>query len=281
MVRLYFYRVFVEPLKQQQLFPNKQLSKQDVLRKAFLSKEPQEFLAGKNQLALITQLEHDDLIYASLAKKSEETIFHSPQEKLEAETIESWPHVRVFISTSPNHNRGQVLAIESKSTVFRNTTIQLEAFQRHANKLLESTGYEINIHPVVSGDKFWDIINANRGQIRELSFRYSAPNLFSLNNNLNTELKDAQREFMLTKARVSFENPSGQLNIDPQNDFIKQSVEYVSKGGGDYTVKARRVYKSKDSISSQNVDEVELEVAVKDENSFKQFCDKLFLWLDS
>lgn len=281
MVRFYFYRVFVEPLKQQQLFPDRTISKKDILRKAFVYETPQEFIAGKNQLAFINQLVDDDLIYASLAKKSEETIYHSPQEKLEAETVESWPHVRVFVNIASDPDKGQILAIESRSNVFRNTTLQLDAFQKYVNEMLKSTGYEINIHPVGSGEKFWDIINANKGQIRELTFRYSAPNLFNLKNNLNDELRDAQQEFMLTKAKVSFENPGGQLKVDPENDFIKQSVEYVTKGGGDYVVKAKRVYKSKDSISSQNVDEVELEVAVKDKQSFKQFCDKLFLWLDS
>lgn len=279
-----YYRLFLEPIAQLSLLPqDAQLTKQEMLIRVFNPDKPLRFSSGSRNIVFMPKMMSEGYILGSLARRSSVTVIAPPEEDSKQESVLSWPFVNVIINTSNDPKSGQSVAIEFDQSIFQDTLPALKQLVHEANKMLYAYGYEAAINPINKRQDFWDIVSSAKGKIKDLTFTFNAPNLFQTDDKLNDELREATRSFMMTKATIQLENPEGNIVVPESNSFIKQSVQYIADGGGEYKIKAkgRRTYSSTDSVQTREFDEVELEVSIQNEQTFSKFCDKLFLWLKS
>ncbi len=140
-------------------------------------------------------------------------------------------------------------------------------------------GYSLSIHPINKKEDFWTVINKCKGTIEEVVFDFSSPNLFNLKNELEDELKNTTKTFNTDSAAMVLRNKQGALNIPEDNPLIQQSVEYISKGGGDYKIKTlgEQGYMTSAKIIKTEKFEIEnLQVDCKDKETFLKVMSMIF-----
>ncbi len=182
----------------------------------------------------------------------------------------------MFIKLSGDPKEGQQIAIEHKPWIFFNPLWQLRALADRVNDTLRENGLALSINPITQETKFWELVKTYTGQIEELRFTYSSPNLFNLENSLNEDLKKLRDTQNVTEASMILKNKEGNLKIPEDNPLIKESVEYVVKGGGEYRIKAKKkIITSKDNVRSKSVT-TEIELGTSDRDAIIKFAKELF-----
>jgi hypothetical protein len=260
-MKFQYFTFFLNPVAN--LFEDKR-NKIDILTEVLNMEKPLLYKSRGSQLAYVFNKQNNNYIVARLGRKSLIKRILPPNEQFEETKEENWPYCEVLFNLNKDPDKGQKIAFEYKSYIFSSPYEQLKIFADEINSHLMLTGYAISINPVTKEKKFWDLIKEHKGKIEKLSLSFNAPNLFGLKSSFNEELKEAQKEFNLTKTTVEFENPNGELLIPENAELVKQGVEYITKGGGEYSIKikghGRKVISSKNNIETKTFDFEELEV---------------------
>lgn len=269
-MQIQYFTYFLNPLSNPSFFPDNR-PKKEIFREV-LKQKSLKYKASGSDLAYVFEKEDGDYIVAKLGKKQSLKRSLPPEDGFEETIDENWPHCLVFFNLDEDPNTGQKIAFEYKSNIFKTPLVQLQDLANELNIALFSSNYAVAVHPIIEERKFWDIVKENEGKIEKVTFSFNAPNLFNLKNNLNDDLKNAQQKFGLTKATVEFENPQGKLTLSDEDEFLKQGVEYVRKGGGDFHLKLkngkRTVVRSEDGVMTKTVDEYEdMEARIKFDNA--------------
>lgn len=263
-----YFTYFLNPTITKGLFPIGKTKKE--LFREVLKQKNFKYKASGSDLAYVFEKEENDYIVAKIGKRQSLKRSLPPEEGFEETVDENWPHCLVFFNLDENPNTGQKIAFEYKSNIFKTPLTQLQDLAEELNTELFTSNYAVSIHPVIEERKFWDIVKANEGMIEKVTFSFNAPNLFNLDNNLNDDLKNAQKQFGLTKAAVTFENPQGKLTLSEDDKFLQQGVEYVRKGGGDFYLKLkngkRTTVKSEEGVMTKTVEFEDLEARIKFDN---------------
>lgn len=282
-MKLQFFRIFIAQSSQLSLLADTTITKGELISEAFgQQEEPMYYTSGESEYAYVVHKKTGNYIYASLAKKGRVKIQHSPEEDFEIEAVDTWPRVPLLINTDSDPENGQSIAIELNGSIFQHPHVQIRILVSELNKtILKRKGYEMAIHPISEQNEFWDVVSRFEGSINSLEFEFSAPNLFNSTDSLNDELRDARDHFGMTKASIKVENSDGELRVPSDNNFIKQGVNYITEGGGEYKIKLknRNIITGADSIKSKEINETELEIAASNKETLKEFCDTLFSWL--
>jgi hypothetical protein len=254
-VTFQYFTYFLNPLEQSPLFVDSR-DKNDIFRE-LLQKGKFTYKSNGVQLAFVTVKEQNGYFICKLGKKATIKRHLPPDENFEETVEESWPFATVIINTNPNNGKGQKIVFELKSNVFPSPQEQIKNLQDELNTFLLSSGYAIAINPVTEVREFWHVVDENEGKIEKLTFSYNAPNLFGIKDSLNNELKNLEKDYNSNRISIELENSAGLLKV-PKNDLTNQSVEYITKGGGEYSLKikgkVKKVLKSKDSIVTKSFD---------------------------
>ena len=277
-MKFQYFTFFLNPVAN--LFEDKR-DKNEILAEVLTKKEPLPYEHRAVKLAYLFTERYDGYIVGKVGRKSILKRNLPPNQKFEETTEENWPHCEILFNLSKDQNKGQRIAFELKSSVFSSPYEQLKAFSDEINSRIMMSGYAISINPITKEQKFWSIVSENKGKMEKLSLTFNAPNLFNLKNTLTEELKEAQDSYKMTKTIVEFENPDGQLAVPEENDFLKQGVDYITRGGGEYSLKikgrGRKIISSKDNIETKSFefDDLEFKTDLPDfiKNLIKQIFD--------
>jgi len=258
-----YFRYFLVPLKTGSLFKNSK-TKKEIFREV-LKQKNKKYQASKSDLAYVFEKEDGDYIVAKLGKKQPLKKSLPPEDGFKETVDVNWPHCLLFFNLDDDSVTGQKIAFQYKSNIFKEPIIQLEDLAYELNADLLASNYELQIEPIIKEHVFWDLVKENQGRIESVTFSFNAPNLFRLENDLNDDLKEAQKKFGLTKAKVEFENPQGNLTLPEDDKFLKEGVDYVRRGGGDFQLRIKgmkKTIKSKDGVLVKSVEYDDLEARI-------------------
>lgn len=261
------------------LFKDKR-AKIDIFSEILQRDEPVSYEKRGTNLAYRFNKREDDYIVGKIGRKSKIKKYLSPEKNFKSQDEENWPFCDVVFYLSSDHEKGQKIAFEYKSGVFVSPNDQLKYFSEKINETLMTYGYVLSINPVTEEQKFWKIVDDNKGKIEKLSFTFNAPNLLGLVNTLNNELKNVSKEYNVNKTTIELENSDGQLSVPENSELVRQGVEYVAKGGGQYSIKlkgrGRRVLKSSNNIVTKNFDFENLDIVTNDGELTKEILKQIF-----
>ncbi len=276
-MRILLFRYFVNKTAQQILFAP-ETSKKELMRK--LLEKTYYFDYRGSKLAYTYERSEGDYIFAKIGKKSSIVKHASPEKNFKKEKEEDWPNCMVFINIGENPENGQMIAFEYKRSIFQQPLKQLQEFINKINNKLLQHGLVATINPVTKEYDFWKIVEQNEGNIEELDLFFAAPNLLNIINTLNEDLKNLQEEFGITNTGVSLVNKNANLKIPKNNRLIKEGVEYITKGGGEFKFKIKGGIRSKIISSEQKIKSIELDLdvdlATTDPQTVKDFFNKIF-----
>ena len=275
-MKFQYFTFLLNPTEQGSFFPDKR-SKVEILREILTAKEPIEYDSRGNKMAFLAEKQENDFIVGRFGKRSYIRRHLAPDTRFAEKKEEDWPFCYVIFNLSTDPEEGQRIAVEYKSWIFTSPAQVLKSFAKEVNTNLFSSGYALSINPITAEQEFWKIVDENKDKIERLSFTFNAPNLFQLGSSLEDELRDSQKEYALTKATMEFENPDGKLTV-PHNKLMKEAVEYVARGGGEYRVKikgaVRHVINSSKKILTRNFDD--LEIITSDQKTLFSLIDRIF-----
>lgn len=272
-----YFTYFLNPLEQVALFTDKR-DKNEIFRE-LLSRKEVAYEGRGMKLAFVFVAQKNNYFVCKLGKRTSIKRNLPPDKKFEETHEENWPYCNVVINTNSDHGNGQKIAFEYKSNIFTSPHEQLKHFQDEMNTHLFSFGYVLSINPVTYEQKFWNIIDQNKDHIEELTFIFNTPNLFELENSLNDDLKDLQTKYSSTKVSLQLENPDGKLVV-PRNPLTEQSVDYIARGGGEYSIKlkgrVKKVIKSKSNIETKTFDDLEIVINSGNQDGLFDILGKIF-----
>lgn len=167
-----------------------------------------------------------------------------PELGLDEALHKGWKALTILIDPT-HHDDGQKVAIEVNKSVGSSYTI-LSALIEKINSYSGAI-YSINCHPIIDASTFWTFANENKGQITSLSFEFAVPNMFGGHDSIQKELRKFRDEEKAQDVSIKLKSSDG---INTNTEKVKESVEYVEKGGGDIVAKtkSRRVYNSKKKV---------------------------------
>jgi len=269
-----YFTYFLNSISQTSMFPNKK-EKNEILKEILENK--MEYKNMKADMIYIFHKENDNFLHGKIGRKSSIRI-NIPAERDFVEKIDSdYPNCSILFNLNNNPIDGQRIAFEYNSRIFQSPEAQIKAFSNHLNSLLFGSGYAISINPIVDQRDFWEIVKRYQGKIEKLTFSYAVPNLFEIKDSLSEELKKSAEKYGSTNVNIGLENKAG-LVIIPENDkFVKESIEYTGKGGGEYRLKIKNMsteIRSTRSIKTKTIDGIDL--IVDNEVEFKKAIKNIF-----
>lgn len=281
-MKLQYYVYFLNEKNQKSLFQDRKKSKKEILLSVFKEGKPIQFESSGSKYAFVVVKKENNYIYAKFGKRSTIRRRMPPQDKFEELFEEDWPHCALFLNLDNDPNKGQRIAFEYKSYIFRNPYSQLKAFAEEINSLIFPSNYIMSISPVTKVQNFWDIVRVNKGKkIEKLSLIFNVPNLFNLDNQLEDDLKNAQKDYGITKTKIELENPYEGINIPENNKLMKQGANYIAKGGGEYRLyikEGKKFISSKERTVTKTIKDLEIVIKSKDLGQKEIFSifDKIF-----
>lgn len=181
------------------------------------------------------------------------------------ELTTTYPHVIFLID-----NIEQLILIEHNTSAFPEELVIFKHLIKYMNKNLWDKGLEVDIKPLTSKGKFWNLINSAT-KVYQTRFILKSPNFLGKTyNNLKEILEQEKTESNANQVEYVRSNDSGELKV-PQNTFNEQAVGWTEDGGGEWiiqmkssqTANKKKIFRNKEHISYFEVD-YEIE-----ENSFE------------
>lgn len=275
-MKFQYFTYFLNPLVQKPLFTETK-DKNEILRD-LLNAGKLEYDSRGVKLAFVLVARKGNYFIGRLGKRASIKRNSPPDQKFEEMFEENWPNCFVIINTGTDPDTGQKIAFELKTNVFTSPFEQLRTFADELNTRLFSSGYAMAVNPVTEQKEFWKLVGENENKIEKLTFTFNSPNLFNIQNSLNDDLKALQKEYSSTKVSIELENPDGKLNI-PKNELTNQSLEYITKGGGQYKlrVKGKKVIiRSKDSIKTKTFEDLDIHINGDNQGALFDVLDTIF-----
>lgn len=145
------------------------------------------------------------------------------------------PSAWLAINTDEN---SQTIAVEDSSQLrHQNVIKRLATFLQ---PYFKERGLALMINPISRQNKFWDYVDENRSQIREVIFTINPPNMAGLNSSIAEEMSSLAGTMQAKKIEVAVTSRRQQdLELKKDNPNLVQLVNSVENGGGDYAFKFR------------------------------------------
>lgn len=169
-------------------------------------------------------------------------LFHL--QKISAKTVEqdfkykSVPHepsAWIAIDTDPF---GQTIAVEDTSQLRHHSIIN------HLCTLLQpyfqERGLDLFINPISRQHKFWEYVNENREQIKEVIFKFSPPNMAGVNKSVAKGMSDLAGRLQARSAVVTLASRANNpLTLEESDEELSAMVESAEAGTSRYAFKVK------------------------------------------
>jgi hypothetical protein len=183
---------------------------------------------------------------------------------LESEVIDDWPKITFLINNDPQI---QTIAISTNRRAFSSTSVVASLLQSNLQRLLDRYHLVLHVEAQFNKIDFWKIIRQHQGQILSVRFQCVTPNMSSITDDLEIDLKQLAKDTNAQKTEIELKNAEGTvLEINQKNPIINSLVEYAAKGGGDISIRAKNIKKR--IHTSTTLREIEIdELTIKNANA--------------
>jgi len=246
----------------QLLLPNfSDLSKNEILARVLSEKIEFQY---RSKILFVPWERKTNFLLGKIWRKSSKILSSFEDDDFKDTKSDHYPHSTIIFNLSENYqdDRWHIIALEDKKEVFQNALNTMDKFEKELNKNLSEYGYAISIYPRTNERNFWKYVQRHKDNIQKVTFTYSVPNFLNIKNSLTEDLNEASKDISITNTTVVLENKNAPLNISEDNDYIKQSAEYTTKGAGEYKIKVKWVraeYSSENNIKTFSIDEIDVE----------------------
>lgn len=128
----------------------------------------------------------------------------------------------------------QTIAIAPASDM-RQETIN-RVLTSNLQRILKKKGLDFVTHSIKRDNGFWEFVQENKGTLREVTFTVSPPNMAGISKTVGQQLTELIKSTQARQANVSLKAQRGAtLELQEGNTRLRNFVDHVNKGGGDYS----------------------------------------------
>ncbi len=166
-----------------------------------------------------------------------------------------YPHVHLLW-----YEKYQLLLLEVNGNFYSNYETIFKSIELHFNNLLNRYGLTVYIEPWTEITNFWKVIE-EYDNIYYVAFELHMPNFFGrTQDEIKEMLMVYKDQHNATSYTSKLSNAEGRLNISRDDRDVNSSLEWISKGAGNWTTsvskknKKRVVLKSKKDEYMKTID---------------------------
>lgn len=270
-----YYRFLLSSLKQQEILTSER-GRKKVIEDIFSENRRYEFVNNRVKYGFLVQKVIGNKVLARIAKEKPANLHASPLDGFAEKQEEDWPGSYLLINlddekeTGLLKQSGQVIAMQHQS-VIRSPINCLRLLATKISEEILADGYDMSINPISSGPKhFWSVVDLYKDDIKKIVLKYAMPNILNLKNKVEDDLKEVRDVYKASKTAIILESETGNLKIDENNSFVKESIDYIEPGGGSYIIYSRKdgeIIKSDDNVITEKFNEIKIEGASAEELS--------------
>lgn len=164
----------------------------------------------------------------------------------------------------------QVIIVEKDMSIFPDYEVLFRSIEDHLNKLLVKYELRVSVVPLTERINFWRTIRkyVDGGYLYDVKFKLYMPNFFSKTQESLKEIKEAldaeKKDYNATESSRQISNPGGRLNIQENDKKTNAALEWITKGGGEWSINdKKKVGKGKAINSTGNAKTVEISVKIE------------------
>lgn len=192
---------------------------------------------------LIFKNMYDNIFHCQLARKKQ----FNKRDIIDNNIIEfedsDYPYINIFVEL-----KSQKFLIESNTQVFENYNTCSNVIENIINNNLKDKDVKIVLNPIIEEEKFWSYIN-DKNKIYNIEFKLVRPNAFDAEDDVDTLLREAEKNVGAEIVNINFCNPEGKLR--PHKVGINSYIKYISNGGGSWKMTRLGSNGKKEKISSK------------------------------
>jgi len=206
---------------------NKQISRQDFLNEVFSDRIIFFHQSNEFHFIRINNLNLKDKIIGKIGRPivSEENL--PPEQGFEEAEHTGWKASIIVIDPAP-HEDGQKISFQKLRDVGESFAL-IKSLVKKINEKKDSI-YHIEIEPIFSSRTFWDFVEKNKGEITNIKFNFTTPNMFGSSDELSKELAALRDNEKAQKVELTLKSDDG---LETNTERLKQAVEYAQKGTGE------------------------------------------------
>ncbi len=160
----------------------------------------------------------------------------SPEEGLVETTHEGWKACAVVVDPT-EHADGQKVSVQVDERVGKPIAILKSLVDAINNQVLDAP-YRIEAEPMFDSQDFWEFVKENEGAVTSITFEFIAPNgPWNTSESIKEEMIAWREKVGAQKIIETFKSEDGLKTDSPE---IKEAVEYIEKGSGNVSAKARK-----------------------------------------
>lgn len=175
-----------------------------------------------------------------------------------------------------NRKDFQIIAVEEKKNVFKSTDVVSSILQDTFSKYLQSYRLSIAVRRIFDETDFWTIVADNRDSIEKVRFRFSYPNLPTLNKNVKEAIAEVAKSTASGNSEFMLEAQKGySLNVSEEDSNLSSLVQMSADGGEEIKIKIKKLsawQKVGDSSKSIEIEDLD---ATLSNGLFEKALDKL------
>ena len=252
------YRYFIVPNEQMSLFDTIEEKRKSAVQNFFSSlvqeKKRSWEIKNRKHLLVFNRQISDSVFICKFSMETKKTIFIESESDIENIDEVDYPFIYVIIDTLR-----QIILFELKTSVFSSLNVSKEKLKACFESVFSLYGFEVLFEEITDSNTFWTFVNDATG-IYEIAMILNSPNLFGGFNNTNDMLKQISETYNNSQTTIKLTGKKAVLrNIKQNNKPLSDAVEYVSGGGGEWTLTVasksgeRKTYKSKHNIRKVTV----------------------------
>ena len=244
------------------------ISKQDYLRQTFGKEISFEY--RKRRYLYRFYSEDEGVMAAVIGRPHTATL--TPREGFQSVDMTDWETANVLIDTSGDAD-GQKIAMQRTAHV-RNPLEVFRALADFINHRNADTDWTIAVNAVSEKNEFWSAVRRYSGTLTELELVYIPPNVWGGQDETAKALKKLHSQTNNDEVDVRIRNADGKLDLG--GDIIKESVEYVTGGGGRAALRVgkKKVFDTVSAVVTESPD-VDIEVQQAPKGLLRALADRL------
>ena len=219
----------LEPLYEQSAAP----TRTQYLKEAFSRRV--DFVYRKSTYSYVHVTDIDSVVSGRMGRQTKERRTTGPDTAFEITEEISHIATNVFVDTDGDPT-GQKMAVQLNARVGTPGAL-LEKLMQAINDANPDGAWSIEVHPMTDEKSFWNVVAEHKQIITCVQFKLVAPNVLGFFDSVSNELREIRDENNGANVGISIENKDG-IILDTQS--IKNAVRYVSEGGGDAILRARK-----------------------------------------
>jgi hypothetical protein len=242
----------------------------DYLRRVF--GERIDFIHHGNSFAYVYIGELEGVVVGRLGRKAVEKVVEPPERGYTALERDGYRAVNIFIDTSGDPT-GQRLAVKLDPKVGNARKI-VERLIDQINTKDADAPWLIEFRPIIDEASFWSVVAARQADITSVQFDFVVPNVLGLGSKISDELKVAMDENNAGEVGVELKNKYG-IKVDTPS--IRETMPYVSKGGGDVILKSgqKTIFNSKNKVTTVDVEE-DQDISPDNQRVWRRLIERIF-----